>query len=95
MHAVIGRWNMDPARAAEQQAFLTERIVPRVRTAEGFVSGYWSKATAQGVAHSFIVFDDEETAAAFAESVRSDPHNRGAGGVQADELVIVEISARA
>jgi hypothetical protein len=95
MHAVVGRWRMDQNRVEDQQTSLEERIVPRVREATGFVSGYWSRPTADGIAHSFIVFDDEATASAFAASVERDPHNRGATGVEGEELVIVEISATA
>jgi hypothetical protein len=92
MHAVVGRWRMDPARADEQQQFLREVIVPRVRETEGFVSGYWSSPTSAGLAHSFIVFGSAETAAAFAASVRNDPHDRSSAGVLGDELTVAEIS---
>jgi hypothetical protein len=95
VHAVVGRWKMDLARAEQQEAFLAERIVPRVREAAGFVCGYWSRPTAEGIAYSFIVFADESAATIFAESVRADPHNRGATGVEGDELSVVEISATA
>jgi hypothetical protein len=95
MHAVVGRWKMDLSQLEEQQAFLKERIVPRVRSAAGFVSGYWSRPTADGVAHSFILFKDETTAAAFAASVQGDPHDRGSVGVAGDELAIVEVSVTA
>jgi hypothetical protein len=39
--------------------------------------------------------EDEAAAAAFVESVRSDPHNRGAAGIEGDELSVVEISVTA
>lgn len=95
MYAVVGRWRMDANQAKQQQAFLTERIVPSVSRAEGFVAGYWSRPAPDGVAYSFIVFDDEASAAAFAESVRRDPHDRRATGVHGDDLTIVQIAANA
>jgi hypothetical protein len=95
MHAVVGRWRIDLNRMESQQAFLRERIVPRVRNSPGFLSGHWSKPAEDGIAHSFILFEDEATATAFAASVQSDPHNRGATGVEGDELSIVEISVTA
>jgi hypothetical protein len=95
MYAVVGRWQMDANQAKQQQAFLTERIVPSVSRPEGFVAGYWSRPAADGVAYSFIVFDDEASATAFAESVRRDPHDRRTRGVHGDESTIVEIAANA
>jgi hypothetical protein len=62
MHAVVGRWRMDQSQVEGQQEFLKARIVPRVKTASGFVSGYWSRPTAEGIAYSFIVFADEAAA---------------------------------
>jgi hypothetical protein len=95
MYGVVGRWKMDLSQAEQQQAFLTERIVPSVSRAEGFVSGYWSRPGVDGVAHSFVVFADEASAAAFAESVRRDPHDRRTRGVHGDDLTIVQIAADA
>jgi hypothetical protein len=93
LYAVVGRWEMDRNHAEQQQAFLTERIVPSVSRAEGFVSGYWSRPGADDVAYSFVVFDDEASAAAFADSVRRDPHDRRATGVHGNDLTIVQIAA--
>ena len=95
MYAVVGRWQMDANQAKQQQAFLTERIVPSVSRAAGFVAGYWSKPAPDGIAYSFIVFDDEASAAAFAESVRRDPHDRRVTGVHGDDLTVVQIAANA
>jgi hypothetical protein len=95
MYAVAGRWQMDANYAEQQQAFLTECIVPNVSRAEGFVAGYWSRPGADGVAYSFVVFDEEAAAAAFAESVRRDPHDRRATGVDGHDLAIVQIAANA
>jgi hypothetical protein len=41
MFAVVGRWKLDPGHADKQREVLTQRIVPGVKAAEGFVSGYW------------------------------------------------------
>ena len=69
MFAVVGRWKLDPAQVQVQREVLTQRIVPGVRRANGFVAGYWSEPTETGHAHSFIVFDELAAAEAFAESV--------------------------
>jgi hypothetical protein len=86
---------MDLNQTEQQLAFLIQEIVPSVRRADGFVAGYWSRPSPDGVAHSFIVFSSEKSAAAFAESVRRDPHDRRTTGVQGDDLTIVEIAADA
>jgi hypothetical protein len=62
MFAVVGRWKLDPEQADEQRAVLTQRIVPGVAQADGFVAGYWSEPTTDGDAHSFIVFQERDLA---------------------------------
>jgi len=95
MFAVVGRWKLDPAQVQVQREVLTQRIVPGVRRANGFVAGYWSEPTETGHAHSFIVFDELAAAEAFAESVRRNPHDRERRGVEDGELTVVELMAHA
>ena len=95
MFAVVGRWKLDPAQVQVQREVLTQRIVPGVRQANGFVAGYWSEPTETGHAHSFIVFDELAAAEAFAESVRRNPHDRERHGVEDGELTVVELMAHA
>jgi hypothetical protein len=95
LFAVVGKWKLDPAQADTQRAVLTGRIIPGVQQAPGFVAGYWSKPTATGDAHTFIVFDDVTAAEAFAETVRRNRHSREGHGVSSDELSVVELMASA
>ena len=95
MFAVIGRWKLDPSQAQVQREVLTQRIVPGVRQANGFVAGYWSEPTEAGHAHTFIVFDELAAAEAFADSVRRNRHDRESRGVEGDELTVVELMAHA
>jgi len=93
MHAVVGKWRMDPAQHEEQDRTLNDQILPMVKQAPGFVSGYWGRA-ADGVEHvSFVVFEDQATAEGFAAVVRSDPEDRARAGVEPDWLTIVELVA--
>lgn len=82
MFAVVGRWKLDPSQMQVQREVLTQRIVPGVRHADGFVAGYWSKPTEHGYAHSFIIFDERSAAEAIAESVRRNRHNRESHGIE-------------
>jgi hypothetical protein len=74
---------------------LTQRIVPGVAQADGFVAGYWTEPTTSGEAHSFVVFRERDLAEAFAERVRSNRPNREGRGVQDDDLAVVELMAHA
>ena len=95
MFAVIGRWSLDAEQAGKQRQVLIERIVPGVKQAHGFISGYWSEPTEQGEAHTFIVFQQREQAESFAERVRQNAPNREARGVRDNELVVAELMAHA
>ncbi len=95
MFAVIGRWRLDPEHAEEQREALTQRIVPGVAQAKGFVAGHWSEPATTGEAHSFIVFEERDAAEAFAERVRRNRPNPEDRGVRDDDLVVVELMAHA
>lgn len=92
MHAVIGTWAKDPVLAAQQRAMLLDVIVPGVRQAPGLVKGYWADEPG-GRSHSFIVFETEAAAEAFAASVRGNAPAQGESGVAVDELVVVAVAA--
>lgn len=95
MYAVAGKWLMDPAQQEQQDQVLHDQIVPMVKAAPGFVSGHWSRA-ADGVEHvSFLLFDDQASAEAFADTVRSDPMDRARSGVEPAWLAVTEIVATA
>ena len=95
MYAVVGKWQMDPAQRVEQDQALNDQIVPMVKQAPGFVSASWGR-TADGVESvSFVVFEDEASAKAFAEVVASDPEHRELAGVEPGWLTTIEIGVTA
>ena len=95
MYAVAGKWLMDPAQLEEQDRVLHDQIVPMVKAAPGFVSGYWGRAADGVEAVSFVVFEDRSSAEGFAEVVGSDPEDRARSGIEPGWLTITEIVATA
>ncbi len=96
MYAVLGTWLMDPAQQEMQDRVLHEQILPSVKQASGFVSAYWGRAVDQAESVSFVIFDDQAAAEAFAANVDTDPEDRGQFGVEpSGRLAIFEISATA
>jgi hypothetical protein len=97
MHAVVGKWLMDPAQQELQDQVLNEQILPMVKQVPGFVCGYWGRAAdgaPEGV--TFVVFDDQAAAEGFAATVNTDPEGREQHGVESSGwLTIVEIAATA
>jgi hypothetical protein len=67
MHAVVIEVDIHDREAAQQE--LTERLVPTVSQAPGFVAGYWI-AVGENNGVSVVVFDEEEHAKAMAEMAR-------------------------
>ena len=65
MHAVVLRVTItDPDSATSE---LTERVVPRVKQAPGFVAGYWTRKDNSGL--SMVVFDSEDAANGASEQI--------------------------
>jgi len=61
VHAALVRLTIDPAQAPAAAEALTSEILPRVRSAPGFVAGYWLEP-ADGQGFSIVLFDSEEQA---------------------------------
>ncbi|HEV8577800.1 MAG TPA: hypothetical protein VGX68_01860 [Thermoanaerobaculia bacterium] len=61
MHAALVKLTIDPARAPAAAAAFTNEILPRVKSAEGFVGGYWLDPV-DGEGFGFVLFDTEEQA---------------------------------
>jgi hypothetical protein len=61
MYAVLMTVTIDPTHLDQAQKTLEEDIVPMVRAAPGFVTGYWLEPS-EGQGLSFAVFDTEEHA---------------------------------
>jgi hypothetical protein len=61
MYAALVRLTIDPAQAPAAAAAFTSGILPRVRSADGFVGGYWlDPVDRQGF--GFVLFQTEEQA---------------------------------
>lgn len=61
MYAALVNLTIDPARAPEAAAAFTNEILPRVKSAEGFVGGYWLDPAA-GEGFGFVLFQTEDQA---------------------------------
>jgi hypothetical protein len=61
VHAALVTLTIDPEKASAAAAALTNDILPTLRTAPGFVAGYWLDPSGdQGF--SIVVFESEEQA---------------------------------
>ena len=61
MHAALVRLTVDPDQAPAAAEALTNDILPRVRSAPGFVAGYWLEP-ADGQGFSIVLFETEQQA---------------------------------
>jgi hypothetical protein len=61
MHAVLVSLTIDPSQAPAAANALTRDILPAIRSAPGFVAGYWLEPV-DGHGFSFVVFETEEQA---------------------------------
>jgi hypothetical protein len=68
MHAVVVRASISDPEGSRQS--LRDDVIPRVRTAEGFVSGYWLAPAADGKGLSVMVFESEDAARVVHEAIQ-------------------------
>jgi len=61
VHAALVRLTVDPDQAPAAAEALMNDILPRVRTAPGFVAGYWLEPV-DGQGFSIVLFETEEQA---------------------------------
>jgi hypothetical protein len=61
MHAALMHLTIDPALAPAAAAVFTNELLPRVRTALGFVAGYWMEPV-ERQGFGFVLFETEEQA---------------------------------
>ena len=61
MHAALVTLTIDPDQAPEAADALTNHLLPAIRSADGFVAGYWLEPV-DGRGFSFVVFETEEQA---------------------------------
>ena len=53
---------IDPAGVVEAMKMLNEQMVPTVKSAPGFVAGYWMRDESAGMGYSIAIFDTEQAA---------------------------------
>ena len=58
MHAALVRLTIDPEQAPAAAQALMDDILPRLRSASGFVAGYWLEP-ADGHGFSMVLFETE------------------------------------
>jgi hypothetical protein len=61
MYAALVKLTIDPAQAPAAAAAFTNEILPRIKSAEGFVGGYWLDPV-DGEGFGFVLFETEEQA---------------------------------
>jgi hypothetical protein len=61
VYAALVSLTVDPGRAPEAAAALMSDILPKVRSASGFLAGYWLEP-ADGQGFSIVLFETEEQA---------------------------------
>jgi hypothetical protein len=90
VHAALVKLTIDPEQAPAAAEALTDHILPAIRSAQGFVAGYWLEPV-DGHGFSFVVFETEEQAR------RSAPPagNWEAPGVSIDDVDFRRVAASA
>lgn len=90
MHAALVRLTIDPEQAPAAAEALTEFILPAIRSAQGFVAGYWLEPV-EGHGFSFVLFETEEQARRSAPPAA----NWDAPGVSIDDVEFRRVAASA
>jgi hypothetical protein len=93
MYAVIGRWNTDPSREADQSRELRNVIVPMVTARPGFIAGYLSRDPETGRSHTTTVWETEESARDFKAMVDKCRQRAATFGVTNDFLIVTDVVA--
>ena len=90
MHAVLVTLTIDPDQAPAAANALVNDILPAVRSAPGFVAGYWLEP-ADGQGFSIVLFETEEQARQTAPPASS----WAAPGVTIDGVEVRRVAATA
>jgi hypothetical protein len=90
VHAALVTLTIDPDQAPAAARALVNHILPTVRSASGFVAGYWLEP-ANGQGFSMVLFETEEQARDSAPPVSS----WAAPGVTVDGVEIRRVAANA
>jgi hypothetical protein len=62
VYAALVSLTIDPDRAPAAAQALTDDIFPTLRSAPGFVAGYWLDPSDDGIGFSMVVFESEQQA---------------------------------
>ena len=89
MHAVVVKVTIKDFEGGQQM--LEAEVVPRVKQAPGFVTGYWTRGEGDS-GMSMLVFESEDAANGAAEFIRSQPDN---DAVTLDNIEVREVVASA
>ena len=89
MYAVLVKVRIDRARHDEAMDGLHGGVVPRAKSAPGFVRGTWFGDQETG--HAVVQFQSEEQARGMAATVSSGPDDP----VQVEEVHVYEVNAEA
>ncbi len=89
MYAVLVKVRIDPARHDEALSGLHDGVVPRAKSAPGFVRGTWFGD--QEVGHGLVLFQSEEQARSVASTAASAPGDP----VQVEDVRVYEVNAEA
>jgi hypothetical protein len=90
MHAALVKLTIDPDQAPAAANALMHDVLPKIRSAPGFVAGYWLEP-ADGRGFSFVVFETEEQARQSAPPAG----DWAAPGVSIDDVDFRRVAARA
>jgi hypothetical protein len=89
MHAVYVNVTIAQSQFDAAQKALKEQVVPQVRSAPGFVKGYWTIDADRRSGVSLVVFKSEQEAKNAADRIRTNPPPPGVtlGTVDVREVV--------
>jgi hypothetical protein len=90
MHAALVNLTIDPDQAPAAANALSRDLLPAIRSAPGFVAGYWLEPV-DGRGFSFVVFESEEQARRATPPVS----DWAAPGVTIDDVDVRRVAATA
>jgi hypothetical protein len=89
MYAAMMKLSIDPKRAPEAASAFTNRILPKVSSSKGFVSGCWVDPI-DGEGFGFLIFDTEDQASKAANT----KSNWSAPGVKILDVEIRRVAVK-
>ena len=71
MHGVVIDVKVDPNREQEARDMLNNMVVPRAKTHQGIIDGYWLRDIDGDILRTVELYDSEANATITAERIRS------------------------